>query len=72
METFEVRVRIQGDLRHWEEIPFSAHTCETATSEQQVKLASVVAQEIANNTPGCVEVRWNWQGSLQGHYIQPK
>jgi len=65
-DLLEVRVRLHGDLRNWDELPSRIYQCLFAD------LALVIVQGIADCIPDCREVRWNWLGSLQGHYVQPK
>jgi len=63
--SIEIRLRLAETKLPWEEIlPIQG----TASSPAD---AQVAAYEAALKDPDCIEVRWNWKGSLQGHYVTP-
>lgn len=63
--SIEIRVRLAETTLPWEEInPIQGKA--SSPSEAQV-----AAYEAAVQDPDCVEARWNWKGSLQGHYVTP-
>jgi hypothetical protein len=57
----------------WKDTPVFI-TCQEAVFSydvsEQFTLAMLVAQKIADLFNS--EVRWNWQGSPQGHYVSPQ
>ena len=63
---FELRMRLAGDERPWERIPPTRYTCRSGTE------ADNFAQVLADNTPSCVEIRWNWRGFPQGYTVKPR
>jgi hypothetical protein len=64
-ETIEIRARVRGDKRKWGDIP--AETRWTFTPDRTAGHFGDT-QEFETGKP-VVEVRWNYPGSLQGHYI---
>jgi len=58
--TAQFRVRISGT--RWEETPVVAQL-ECDSNEEASKRASRIASTVER------EVRWNWEGMVQGHYI---
>jgi hypothetical protein len=67
---FEIKVACPG--RSWEETPvfITGNECfATYDTGKQAALVHAIATAVARIF--CDEVRWNWQGSLQGHYVSP-
>ena len=65
----EFKIRLKDDHRPWMEIPLHGDLLVDTFSVPPGEAAQIVAKYLANNTPHCKEVRWNWRGSLQGHYV---
>ena len=64
-DNIEIRLRLAETKLPWEQInPIQGKA--GSPSEAQV-----AAYEAALRDPDCVEARWNWKGSLQGHYVTP-
>lgn len=59
----EVRARIKGDSRKWEDISPATYSCET--QQEAYVLVSGLLPVITD----VKELRWNWKGSRQGHYV---
>jgi len=69
IDTITVRVRCHGDVRKWQDIPpIEKHVIARAGLGEGHEAALFVAQTnyLIDNVR---EVRWNYKGSLQGHYI---
>lgn len=69
-QTIEIRLRMQGDDRPWNEIPADCETrvcMDVQAGYLVLRLTLLLMQEGQQ----IQEVRWNWQGSLQGHYLRP-
>ena len=67
---FEIKVACPG--RSWEETPVFLTGNEgvsTYDTGKQAALVHAIASLVARLF--CDEVRWNYQGSLQGHYVGP-
>lgn len=62
-EDVEIKARVVGDQRKWEDIPVNETLPEPHGGIHGYCLTILKA------FPGVTEVRWNWKGSLQGHYV---
>ena len=61
---FEVRLRYWLDENaRWESIASHEYCCQT--DEQAHSFCQILLQSDEN----IAEIRWNWKGSLQGHYL---
>lgn len=58
-----IEVRIRFGVQSWMDIPASEWLCDSAEE------ANAFTRVLLRNTPGAIELRWNWHGSLQGHYV---
>lgn len=79
----EIRVRNFGDNKHWEEKgPICIDLNEiigypNSLIKEPMKLglfdfddlANAISTGIISASNDIREIRWNWKGSLQGHYI---
>ncbi len=61
-DTIEIRVRKVCDYRKW-----TALKTEGSVPARDNKEATKIAKRYINND--VYEVRWNWSGSPQGHYV---
>ena len=59
MDTIEIKIKYKGDNTKWESIPVFG---EYFKSEWEVLKPLLEMSEIIQ------EIRWNYQGSSQGHY----
>lgn len=66
-DSIEFRVRMNGDIRAWEDI-------EKTTCSFLVENNEIIKKFIDNNfcNSEIKEVRWNFKNSFQGHYVVPK
>lgn len=67
LKDFDVRIRCWFDAKacfRWELA--KAHTYRCRTAEQ----AHTFCQILLNSDDDIVEIRWNWKGSYQGHYLE--
>ena len=63
-KAFEVRLRYGLDKNaRWESIASHEYCCQT--DEQAHSFCRILLQSDEN----IAEIRWNWKGSLQGHYL---
>jgi hypothetical protein len=63
-KAFEVRLRYGLDENsRWESIASHEYRCQT--DEQAHSFCQILLQSDEN----IAEIRWNWKGSLQGHYL---
>ena len=63
-KAFEVRLRNWLDENsRWESIASHPYRCQT--DEQAHNFCQILLQSDEN----IAEIRWNWKGSLQGHYL---
>lgn len=66
-QSIDIRVRHKRNLNvPWSEIDFVIYT-----GIDHPTWPDIFCKILANNFYGCVEIRWNWTGSLQGHYVKP-
>ena len=56
-------------LLDWEKTPFMGFRRYGGTLEKQIFCANKDAKALANAYQQ--EIRWNFDGSLQGHYVDP-
>lgn len=71
----EIRFRIKSDLRDWEEIPalcVEVHKKEFGVDQSAVMTRGKLTALLRKITDwdAVNEIRWNWFGSYQGHYIE--
>ena len=67
LQVFEVRLRHWFDgSTSWESLTSKQYRCQT--DEQAQNFCQVLLDSDADIT----QVRWNWKGSLQGHYLENK
>jgi hypothetical protein len=65
LNPIHVRTQHKGDRQPWEDIdPITLHVPSYMTP------ADYLAQ-IYHDAFNLEEIRWNWAGSLQGHYYRP-
>ena len=57
--------RYTGDVRPWADIPVQYDSIEPVDAEYAARCATRALVEYAH----LVEVRWTWEGSTQGHYV---
>ncbi|MBK8989281.1 MAG: hypothetical protein IPM39_24990 [Chloroflexi bacterium] len=62
MPKYEFRIRKVGDHRDWRDIP-------KETINESPEMAEHRARTIVNYLTSIVEVRYNVEGSQQGHYV---
>jgi hypothetical protein len=61
----QIKVRFCNDLRNWESIPVTM----SATADRGQLVNLVRHLRTLANAPLISSVRWNVEGSLQGHYF---
>lgn len=62
---YQVKVRYQGDLRKWEDIPVEPFRWLFSRGES----ARAQAECLKSLDPAIREIRYNAKGSLQGYYV---
>lgn len=69
MKVIEFKVRENGNLEKWEDMPVTnTLTCNGASGkEEKMGISTMVGQ--FHRRFDVKEIRWNYQGSLQGHYV---
>lgn len=70
--TIEVKIRLIGDLRDWEELPviFIFDVGPSKFGEGTGFKGQILAAIRKGMNPETVkEIRWNWSDSTQGYYI---
>jgi hypothetical protein len=67
LQVFEVRMHhwFDGDTP-WEAITSHEYRCET------VEQAHIFCQVLLQSDDDITAIRWNWKGSLQGHYLNSR
>lgn len=77
-KTVEVRVRRPNDDLDWDTRPVEAtfvvapnedRTLMVVGSTPELRLSEAAARLARGLHPDAIEYRWNFQGSLQGHYL---
>jgi hypothetical protein len=59
----EIRLRVKGDLREWKDIPAIRNKAKDANQANERAMVEAFSNR------ACLQVRWNWTGSHQGHYL---
>jgi len=62
----EIKIRMRGDIRNWEEIPVGMRT-RTLENSERFELIGKLTEFC--QTEFVVGILWNDEGDLNGHYI---
>ena len=72
IEQLEIKIRSADDTRVWGTLPIVAKIClshESGGDAHETRTAVIALVAVKHSTPRAKMLRWNRQGSMQGHFL---